>query len=158
LDHVKKSISTKIQILQVKLGEVVTSKFKKVSEALTLSFKTMKDKIAATYESVDEVIAQIEYVKMLAKNDYILDDLETELLGLQGEKEFVDNCKLKLPSDVFMNYLSLYLYPSRIRGLLESKLTNVAEEKKRLAQLLSTDIEQVNHRVEVCQHSIDGLK
>jgi hypothetical protein len=82
-----------------------------VSEGLTLAFKQIKDKISASHESVDEVIAQIEYIKMLSNNDYILDDLESRLLGLQDEKDFLDNCKLKLSSEVFMDFLSIYLYP-----------------------------------------------
>ena len=56
--------------------------FSGFSEILVDQFKVIEDKISASHESVDEVITQIEYIKMLSKNDHILDDLETELLQL----------------------------------------------------------------------------
>ena len=95
---------------------------------------------------------------MLSKNDHILDDLETQLMQIQAEKEFVDSCKLKLPSDIFMRYLSLYLYPSKIRDMLDQKLHNVADEKKRLGAMLTSDIDHVNHKVGECQCEINKIK
>lgn len=39
-------------------------------------YKAIEDKITATTTTVDEVIQQIEYIKVLAKDDHILEDLE----------------------------------------------------------------------------------
>lgn len=49
---------------------------KKVNE-LKSKVQVIRDKISARLVSVDEVIEQIEYIKSLAKDDHVLEDLET---------------------------------------------------------------------------------
>jgi len=48
---------------------------------------------------------------MLAKNEHIIDELESEFGELRNEKDFIDDLSLKLPEGDFMKYLSLYCYP-----------------------------------------------
>jgi hypothetical protein len=95
---------------------------------------------------------------VLAKDDHILDDLEAQFEVLRSDKEFVDSCGLKLPSEDFMKYLSLYLYPQDLRTLLREKFQSVAAEKKRLSALLQADIDAVTYRIQDAQEHVDEFK
>ena len=77
-------------------------------EFILSKFEDIENKISTVHNQIDEVIKQIEYIKMLAKNEHIIDDLELEFVDLKDEKDFIDGLSLKLPSDDFMKYLSLY--------------------------------------------------
>jgi hypothetical protein len=59
----------------------------------------------------------------------------------------VDSCGLKLPTEDFMRYLSLYLFPQDLKDLLQEKVESVADEKKRLGDLLQADIDAVTERI-----------
>mgnify|MGYP006105473605 CR=1 FL=1 len=59
----------------------------------------------------------------------------------------MDSCGLKLPTEDFMRYLSLYLFPQDLKDLLQEKVESVADEKKRLGDLLQADIDAVTERI-----------
>ena len=59
----------------------------------------------------------------------------------------MDSCGLKLPTEDFMRYLSLYLFPQDLKDLLQEKVESVADEKKRLGDLLQADIDAVTARI-----------
>lgn len=105
--------------------------------------EAIRDKISASPRTVDEVIQQIEYIKALARDDHVIDDLEAEFDVLRRDKDFVDSCRLKLPADDFMKYLSLYLFPQDLRALLRERVEGVADEKERLGALLQADVDAV---------------
>ena len=46
-----------------------------------------------------------------------------------------------------MRYLSLYLFPQDLKDLLQEKVESVADEKKRLGNLLQADIDAVTERI-----------
>jgi len=90
-------------------------------DELHSKFAEIESKITTSHDQIDAVIQQIEYIKRLTRKEQIIDDLEAEFGELQTEKDFIDDVGLKLPSEEFMKYLSLYLYPNLLRATLKEK-------------------------------------
>jgi hypothetical protein len=78
--------------------------------------------MTTTYTSVDDLINQIGYIKMVAHNRDILSNLDSDFEVVRREKDFIDECGLKLPSDDFKNYLLTHLYPQKLHHILWSKM------------------------------------
>ena len=57
-----------------------------------------------------------------------------------------------------MRYLSLYLFPQDLKDLLQEKVESVADEKKRLGDLLQADIDAVTERIVGAQATVDEFK
>ena len=81
LRPIKKSISTRIQALIDKLSREVTQKFTERMEGLDKKFADIESKISTSHDQIDAVIAQIEYIKGLTKNEASIDVLEAEFGG-----------------------------------------------------------------------------
>ena len=55
------------------MSEEILGKFKENMLELYDKFRGIETKISTVHDQIDEVIQQIEYIKMLAKNEHIID-------------------------------------------------------------------------------------
>ena len=78
-------------------------------DELDEKFHFIESKLTTTHYTIDDVLEQIEYIKMMFKGTDIIEDLENQLEFLKSKKNFLDEESIKLPSDRFTRYLNLFL-------------------------------------------------
>lgn len=127
LETVKKQISSKIEALISKLQARAVATFTTKMDELDKKFHLIEHKLTATHYTIDDVLEQIEYIKMMFKGTDIIEDLENQLEFLKNKKSFLDEESIKLPSERFTRYLNLFLQPRSLRDLIEDKFSNLSE-------------------------------
>jgi hypothetical protein len=108
--------------LQARVVQSFTTKM----DELDKNFLFIEDKLTAAHYTIDDVLEQIDYIKMMFKNSDIIEDLEAQLDILKNKKNFLDEERIKLPSEGFMRYLNLFLQPQHLRDLIEDKFSNLS--------------------------------
>lgn len=117
----KVKICQKLDALRQKLYKMIDTDFLTHMNTLYDQAKRIENKIIVVHYNVDEIINQVDYVKMLLHNEHILLDLDHQLENVIVKKKFIDSVSLKLPSDEFMKYLSLFTYSTELKKLINLK-------------------------------------
>lgn len=117
----KVKICQKLDALRQKLYKMIDTDFLTHMNTLYDQAKRIENRIIVVHYNVDEIINQVDYVKMLLLNEHILLDLDHQLENVIVKKKFIDSVSLKLPSDEFMKYLSLFTYSTELKKLINLK-------------------------------------
>ena len=88
---------------------MIIEEFLKHMKSVYQQFVDIEDKLTTVHNSTDEIIAQIEYVKMLLRDETIKADLDEQLEVVKSKKEFLDKLSLKLASDDLMKFFSSFM-------------------------------------------------
>ena len=95
---------------------------------------------------------------MLMSNEAIIDDLDTQLGQLRSRKDFLDDLRLKLPSDDMMKYYASFMYSRSLQDLIFEKNANISRERERLQVKLIEDKEDIDGMTKVCREAIDEFQ
>lgn len=95
---------------------------------------------------------------MLLSNEAIIDDLDTQLGYLKSKKDFLDDLRLKLPSDDLMKYYASFMYSRSLQDLIFEKNANVSKERERLQEMLIEDKEDIDGMTRKCREAIDEFQ
>lgn len=137
----KSLICTKLEELWNGLSnEVVTEFLDKMRDAYG-RFKEVEDKITVTYHEVDDIVDQIEFVKVLKQDEGVIERMAARIGEIREKKQFIDSLEIQLESDDFMKYLALYTYANDLRELIDKKDRELESERQRILKLLQKDIE-----------------
>lgn len=156
--EIKAQICRKVKSLMDSLHKMIVKQFVSQTKYLDRAFAEIEQKITQTYYSIDDIIVQIEYIKMHYHNRDLVEDLIAKLIELRNKKVFMDEHKIYLPSEGFMRYMGLYTYPVKVKKKIQEKYKGLNNQRKQLKQLLQTDVDEVKHNIECCQAIIDEFK
>lgn len=125
----KSLICTKLEELWNGLSnEVVTEFLDKMRDAYG-RFKEVEDKITVTYHEVDDIVDQIEFVKVLKQDEGVIERMAARIGEIREKKQFIDSLEIQLESDDFMKYLALYTYANDLRELIDKKDRELESER-----------------------------
>lgn len=114
----------------------------------------MEQKVNAFHDTIDEIIAQIDYVSALHKDTSVIDGLADQVEGLTSEKDFLDSLRLHLQPDEFMRYLRMHTYPTDLKRDIAYKESCVEDERARINKMLQDDVGNVAQMIEDCRTAL----
>lgn len=118
------------------MADEVSQSFFTAVDELYRNFELIEGKLKAKHETIDDIIAQIEYIEVMARHDLVSDQMKSQVVELVDRKDFIDELKILLPADNFMRFLRLYTYPGDLQELVEAKEKLIHQERTRINALL----------------------
>jgi hypothetical protein len=104
-----------------KIHRLNVKKFTERTDALYSQFFELDTALSAEHNTIDEIIKQIDFIKMHYHNRDMLEDMISQLMELKEVKGFCDKLRIYIPSQTFQKYLELYLEPVKVRELITSR-------------------------------------
>ena len=105
----------------------------------------------AYHETIDEIIAQIDYVSALFKDTSVIDNLAEEVKLLTSEKNFLDSLHLRLLDEEFVKYLRMHTYPTDLKKDITHKEQCIEDERARINKMLQDDVGDVSRMINDCR-------
>lgn len=158
VEPVKQQLVGKIDALRTQLSATLTSRFVAKMDGIYQQFWQMEDRVNAFHETIDEIIAQIDYVGALFQDGGVIDDLALQVESLTAEKDFLDSLRLRLQPDEFLRYLRMHTYPVDLKRDIAQKEGRVEEERARINKMLQDDVGNVAQMIEDCRAALQEFE
>ena len=123
-------------------------------DGLHQQFQGMEHKVNAFHDTIDEIIAQIDYVSALYKDGSVIDGLAEDVEAISSEKDFLDSLRLRLQPDAFMRYLRMHTYPTDLKRDIAYKESRIEDERARINKMLQDDVGNVAQMIEDCHTAL----